>query len=242
MKTAALAFSLLLLFSSLQAEFLANYDSTSGKIWVRCDNQSSVFVSGQQGGAQRRMLDDGFQADFTPEGGGNYVVQCARETKGVAVPTPEPQTPVLAQGDSLPLTIAAAILFLLLALALFIFALRVLQSQSWFCKSVEGKRVRLALRAGENMKNVVISDPVAIGYSGELMEFSIPRLDAGKEWQAEYGIVSPKNALPASLRAECKSGSISILSQLIAEFPAGKPEKPAKKAAPAKKKVPKSLD
>ena len=240
MKTAALAFALLFLFSSLSAEFLANYDSASGKIWVRCDNETSVFVSSQQGGAQRLMLDEGFQASFTPEGGGNYVVQCARETKGVAVPAPEPQSQVLAQGDSLPATVLAAILFSVLALALFIFAIRVLSSQSWFCKSVEGKKVRLALRAGETMKNIVISDPVAIGYEGEQMEFSIPRLDAGKEWQAEYEIGNPRNALPASLKAECKGGNVAMLSQLIADFPAGKPEKPAEKSAHAKKKVPKS--
>ncbi|MFA6490012.1 MAG: hypothetical protein WCT52_05025 [Candidatus Micrarchaeia archaeon] len=234
-------FIALLLFSSVHAEFLASYDSASGKIWVLCENQSSVFVSGQDGLSREIALDANSQADFTPAHGGKYAVQCGKAALAVTVPS-EPPAMQLAKGREDIGWIAIAALAVLFSFLVALVALRVLLSQSWFCKSVEGNRARITLRAGSAMKNVLITDPVAIGHSGGQMEFSIRHLDAGREWQAEYEVETPENILPASLQAECKGGRVSMLSQLIADFPAGKPEKPqgAQQQPHVKKKVPKN--
>lgn len=232
---------MLLLSASLHAEFLASFDKTSGKIWVLCDNQSSVFVSSQDGLQREIALGLSSQADFAPPQGGKYAVQCGKAAIVVSVPS-EPPAPQAAQGGEGLGWIAIAALSVAFSFFVAAFALRVLFSQSWFCKSVEGNRARITLRAGSAMRNVLITDPVAIGHSGGAMEFSIPRLDAGREWQAEYEVENPENILPASLQAECRGGNVSMLSQLIADFPAGKPEQPRRPSArePIRKKIPKS--
>ena len=242
MKTAVLAAALLLLFSSLHADFFANYDAGSGKVWVLCENQSSVFVSAQGQGARELALDAASQVSFIPQQGEKYAVQCGKSTLVISVPS-EPQSPQPVQGGGEIYLLALAALFAVFSIGVFIFALRVLFSQSWFCKSVEGGTTKISLRAGAEMKNREIRDPVAMGFSGKEMEFHIPRLGAGKEWQAEYGTGEPQGALPASLQAECKGKKISMLSQLIADFPAKKKHAASAKAQPkAKRKVRKAED
>ena len=242
MKTAVLAAALLLLFSSLHADFFANYDSGSGKVWVLCENQSSVFVSAQGGGTRELALDADSQVNFTPPQGGKYAVQCGKSALVVSVPSAPPE-PQAVQGDGGIYLLALAALFAVFSIGVFAFALRVLFSQSWFCKSVEGGTTKISLRAGAEMKNIRIRDPVAMGFTGKEVEFDIPRLEAGKEWQAEYAAESLQGALPASLQAECKGKKISMLSQLIADFPARKKRAASAKPQPkAKRKVRKAED
>lgn len=239
MKTAALAFAVLLLSASLRAEFLAGYDKGSGKVWALCENRSEIFVSAQDGQAGRVPLDEYHQASFAPSAGGKTVVQCGNETKIVAVPEGKHSAALADDGWLAPILAAAALAVLSIAVAFV--AARVLFSQSWFCKSVEGGRARIVLRAGERMENMVVRDPVAIGYAGGENVYELPALAAGKEWEVSYEIEAgcAEKALPASLIAMVKGKKISMLSQLIA---GEETEKNAKGAAvpAARRKVPKA--
>ena len=223
MKTAALVLAVLLLFASQSAEFIAGFDPAGGRIWALCDNASSVFIAGQGGVSQSLALDSASQASFAVQAGGKYVVQCGKETRTVDVPIERPQAALLSPGngwDGIAIAVGA---FLIFAMLLFLFASRILFSQAFFCKSVEGRRAKIALRAGERMENVVVRDPIAIGFGGKEMEFAIPLLEQGREWEAQYAMETPQNALPAELEADCSGKRIRMLSQLIADYPAKKP-------------------
>ncbi len=238
MRTANL-FIALLLSASLQAEFLAGYDSGSGRIWALCENQSAIFVSAQEGQATMLGLDEYHQASFAPSSGGNAVVQCGNETRIVAVPAAAIGAAPAADGNPAPLL--AAIALAILSLALSLAAARILFSQSWFCKTVDGKTARITLRAGEGMENVVVRDPVAIGYPGPENVYELPSLKAGEEWEASYEIEAEnaKKALPASLIADARGKKISMLSQLIAGVEAERSAR-GETVPAAKRRVPKA--
>lgn len=212
----SLALAALLLCAASSAEFLAGFDSSSGKIWVLCENQSEVFVSGPQGATGRFALDTSHQASVEPQSGGEHVVQCGRETAAVqAFLPPEPQ-PLLAYGGYEAFALTALVLSLA-SIGIFLFAARFLLSQTYFCKEVRDGKARIILRAGPQMENVSIRDPVAIGCGEAELEFHIPLLPAGKEWEAEYEyLLNEENALPASLEAHSGGRKLSMLSILAA--------------------------
>ncbi len=214
----ALLALLLFLLPMLQAEFLVGSGNVGQKISMLCENQSAVFVSGPSGESLRLALDENHQSEFTPDVSGPYAIQCGHEAKTIEVASEaaKAEPAAIAQGDFFAL-------FALLAFFAFFMAATALAadylffSRAMFAKTVENGRAKLVLRAGKGLEKIEIADPVAIGFGGGEMRFSIPRLDAGKQWAFEYEMEAPQNALPASLEARVSGQTVSMLFNLHIE-------------------------
>jgi hypothetical protein len=147
-------------------------------------------------------------------------VQCGNETKTVSVAQVERAVKMEGNGDVVFSVIvpASMLAFIaLMAIASFYIAGTYLSGSARFCKSVQGGKARLELRAGRKMERAEISDPVCIGRKGDELRFSIPKLEAGSEWSFEYGMDCPKRALPASLSADVSGKRVSMLSELFVD-------------------------
>ena len=154
-------------------------------------------------------LDSGFQAKFSPAVSGPYTFQCGKETKTVAVSLPQQKdSRAYSSGENLFLVAGAAIVFLA---ALFLAAKVFLKPRTIFSKSVGYGRVRLFLRAGEEMHGIKINDPQC-GENGGPLELSIPHLRCGAAWSWEYEGSIGEPLLAARLSVKCAKGEISLLS------------------------------
>lgn len=192
------------------AEFLVGQES--GKITVLCEGQEAAFVSGPAFQSRRVALDSDFQAFFSPEGPGTYSVQCGKETKALAVTG---QAAAAAQAESYDSWGAAFVAFFILSFAAGALAVMWLfvQKGEEFTKTVSGGRAKITFRHARRLERLELEDPVSFGRNSP-MKFSLPLLEAGKEWSLEYEADFGKGTLPASLRARCEGKEISFLSEL----------------------------
>ena len=198
----------LLLSSPANALFLAGQSEQGGEISVLCEGQSSAFISLPTGGLHALALDSDFQAKFSPTAPGPYTIQCGKETKTISVLlSPRADSGAFSSGENLFLVAGAAIVFL----AVLLTAAKVfLNPRTVFSKSYAGGRVRLCLRAAEDLKEIKITDPQG-GESGTPLLLSIPHLACGAEWNWEYD-GSGEPLLAARLSAKCAKGSVSLIS------------------------------
>lgn len=215
-----LAILLLIVFSfaPVHALFLAG-EGEAGKISILCEGQPSVFIVPPGGTAEMLSLDTTHQAEYVPGTPGPYTVQCGNDTKSIMV-APQPAEPagIAAAREEDLLVFAALSIFSLFTLGAVLFAAKELfWERTEFRKIVGGNSAKLCLRAGRKLEKITIADPVAIGFSGKEMLFSIPMLCAGKEWAWEYEVEEPEKALPASLEAMQNGRQIIILSSLFIE-------------------------
>lgn len=180
-----------------------------------CEGQGSVFLSLPTGELRALPLDSDFQAKFLPASSGPYTIQCGNETRTVEVSLPGragsaayPAWEPYAGADILFPAAGAAIVFLA---ALFLASRFFLKPSTIFSKSESGGRVRLLLRAGEDLRGIKISDPQG-GEDGQPLELSIPHLPSGADWSWEYAGNPGEPLLSAHLSAKCAKGGISLLS------------------------------
>lgn len=241
MKSVPAIMLLLLVLPLAHALFLVGDAGEDGRIPILCEQQESVFVSSPDGKVSRLALDTSFQAEFLAPSPGPYTVQCGNQTSTVFAGGNTPGKAADAADEisySLLLWIVALSLASLLAAALLIIGQAA--GKTVFRKTVEGRAARLSLKAGSEMDCIEIEDPVAFGYSGERLHFSIPKLQKGAEWSWEYeiGAQAQEGALPASLSAEEGGRGISMLSELFIEGRKGAAQGSGA-AAGAKRKLPK---
>ena len=121
-------------------------------------------------------------------------------------------------GENLFLAAGMAIAFLA---ALLIAAKFFLKPPTIFLKSGSNGRVRLFLRAGEEMHGIMINDPQG-GEDGQPLALSIPHLPSGAEWSWEYDGHPGEPLLAARLSAKGAKGEVSLLSGSGAGVPAQK--------------------
>ena len=154
-------------------------------------------------------LDAGYQASISPEESGPYTFQCGNETKTIDVRMPARADSGAYSGGEIPIFAAGAALVFLAAL--FLAARAFLAPKTTFSKSAIGTRVRLLLRAGEDLRGIRISDPQG-GGDGAPLELSIPRLEKGKAWEWEYELAEGEQLLFARMCAKGKRGDVSLVS------------------------------
>ena len=214
--------ALLLLLPMQTALFLVGEGNAGGEISILCENQERVFVSSPDGEVLQLDLDSAFQAEFIPQQSGPYTVQCGRETATIAVESAQQAGAgkEKEQENAFLLLAAAGIFFAAFAAAALLLAKNRF-SKNVFSKTVEGNRAQLHLRAEKKLEKIEIEDPVQFSYPGKPLRFSVPRLEAGKEWSWEYDIATPEKALPATLEAWEGKRKISMLSKLLIEGKGG---------------------
>jgi len=202
---------LLLAFSPANALFLAGQTEQGGEISILCEGERQVFLSSPSGELRAISLDSDFQAKFSPQSFGPHTFQCGNETKTVAVLLP-PQTDseAYSSGENFFIVAGAAIVFLTMLL---IAAKFFLKPHTIFSKSVGNGRVRLFLRAGEDLQMIKISDPQG-GEDGAPINLFIPHLPALASWNWEYECNNGEPLPAARLSAKCANGAISILSDV----------------------------
>ena len=203
-----LAFCLLLSLPA-NALFLAGQAEQEGAISVLCEGQSSVFLSLPTGELHALPLDPDFQARFFPASSGPHTFQCGNETKTIIVSMRQrADSGAYSSGENLFLAAGAAIAFLA---ALLLAAKASLKPCTAFSKSVSGGRVKLFLRAGEELRGIRIIDPQG-GEGGKPLQLFIPRLPAGAAWDWEYDENPGEQLLAARLSAKSAKGGISLVS------------------------------
>jgi len=201
---------LLLLLAPANALFLAGQSEQGGEISILCEGQSSAFLSLPTGELRALALDSDFQARFTPTASGPYTIQCGKEAKTILVPSPlRSDSGAFSSGENFFLVAGVAIVFLF---ALLISAKIFLKPKTIFSKSSAGGRVRLYVRAAEDLKEINISD-LQGGVDGSPLQLSIPHLPAGAEWNWEYE-GSSEPLLAARLSAKCAKGELHLLSSV----------------------------
>ena len=233
--------SLLSLLSPANADFLVGEGNVGGEISVLCENQERIFVSSPDGAVLQLDLDSSYQAEFVPQEAGPYAVQCGRETATITV---EDAPGIGARmekerEDALPLLAAAGFFFAAILAAALLIAKNYF-SQAVFEKTVEGSRARLRLRAGKRLERIEIEDPVSFSYSGKPLRFSVPHLEAGKEWSWGYDMAEPEKAPPATLEAVERGKKISMLSKLLIEGGERRPPEQESGAPRIKRKLQKA--
>lgn len=219
MGKAVFALALVLAAPLLCALFLVGESQLGKPFPVLCEGQTSVFISEPDGKTEKLELDALFQAQFTPDAPGPYIVQCGNETKEILV-----QGAAQAQRvDDNGMEVASAFLllsilaFMALMLAASVFIAKAYLGSSRFTKVVSNGSAQLFLKAQHRMESVQISDPVSTDHQGPALKFSIPRIEAGSQWHHEYAISSPLRTLPADLSASVNGKRISMLSELYIE-------------------------
>ncbi len=174
-----------------------------------CEGQSKAFLSLPTGELRALALDSDFQAKFIPDASGPYTIQCGNETRTISVLLPaRADSGAYSSGENFFLVAGMAIVFLA---ALLLAAKILLRQRTIFSKSFSGGRVRLYLRAGEDLRDIKITD-LQGGFDGAPLSLSIPRLAAGAEWSWEYEISAGEPLLAARLSAKCAKGTISLVS------------------------------
>ena len=176
-----------------------------------CEGQSHVFLSLPSGELRTLPLDSDFQAEFLPQDGGPHTFQCGNETKTIPVPPhARADSGAYSNGENLFIVAGMAAAFIA---ALFSAAKFFIRPCTSFSKSESNGRMKLCLRAGENLQDVRITDPQG-GEGGLPLELSIPYLPAGKEWVWERECSPGEPQLPARLSAKYPKGEISLISQV----------------------------
>ena len=199
----------LLLPLPANALFLAGQIEQDGEISILCEGQSSVFLSLPSGDLRALPLDSDSQAKFIPTSYGPHTFQCGNETATVAVSPPAREdSGAYSSGENILIVSWVAIVFLA---ALFISAKVFLRPRTTFLKSGGSGRVKLLLRAGEDLRAIKIADPQG-GEDGEPIVLVIPRLPAGATWGWEYECTSGEPLLAAHLSAKGAKGGISLFS------------------------------
>lgn len=207
---------LLLMLPTLNALFLVGEGHVGGEISVLCENQERVFVSVPDGAMLQLDLDSSYQAEFVPKMPGPHTVQCGRETATITVEdAPGIGAGMEKEREGALLLLAAAGIFFAAILAAALLLAKNHFSKNVFSKTVEGNRARLHLRAAKGLEKIEMEDPVSFSYSGRPLRFSVPHLEAGKEWSWEYDIANPEKALPATLEAMERGEKIAMLSKLF---------------------------
>lgn len=241
-------FLLVFVFAAIalaNAEFLAGNGTVGGKISILCEGEKEVFVSQPDGGVARLSLDGDSQAEFSPKMAGPHAVQCGRETAVAYAVQDGGETGTLSYGADAFATLSLLILLAGFFIATFLAAKFFFFDRAEFLKNVGNGKVRITLRTAKKMENLVVDDPVCIGYGGEGRRFAVGTLPAGKTWCCEYEIEGwePARALPASLSATQQGREISLLTGLFIEGK-GADEKlsagAGKKAAWEKRRLPKA--
>ncbi len=199
----------LLLSLPANALFLAGQAEPGGAISVLCEGQSRVFLSLPSGGLQALPLDPDFQAEYAPVSSGPYTFQCGNETKTVLASLPrQAGAGAYPGGENLFLAAGMAAVFLAALLAAAKYFLR---PTTVFSKSAGGGRAAIFLRAGEDLREITITD-LQGGEGGRPLSLSIPHLSAGAEWNWEYECDPGGPLLAARLSAKCRKGGVSLVS------------------------------
>jgi len=199
----------LLLSLPAHALFLAGQAQQGGEISVLCEGQASAFISFPTGESRALPLDSDFQASILPPAGGPYTIQCGNETKTIAVSLPQrSDSPSFPGGENIFLAAGASIAFIAALLAA---AKVLLAPRTIFSKSIRNGRVALFLRAGEDLREIRISDPQG-GEGGAPLKLSIPCLPANASWSWEYELEAGEPLLAAHLSAKRAKGGISLIS------------------------------
>ena len=168
-----------------------------------------MFLSLPSGDLRALPLDSDFQAKFIPTSFGPHTFQCGNETATVAVSPPaSADSGAYSSGENILVVSGVAIIFLA---ALFISAKIFLKPRTIFLKSGGCGRVKLLVRAGEDLREIKIADPQG-GEDGEPLSLDIPHLPAGAAWSWEYECTSGEPLLSAHLSAKCAKGDISLFS------------------------------
>ncbi|MFA6907992.1 MAG: hypothetical protein WC263_04155 [Candidatus Micrarchaeia archaeon] len=200
---------LLFLLVPAHALFLAGQAEPGGEISILCEGQGSVFLSPPSGELRALPLDSDSQARFFPASGGPHTIQCGNETITIQVPLPSAaDSRAYSGGESLFLAAGASIAFIA---ALLLAAKVFLRPRTAFSKSESNGRVRLCLRAGEDLREIRITDAQG-GEGGQPLHLFIPRLPSGAEWKWEYERSPGGPLLAARLAAKCAGGGISLVS------------------------------
>ncbi len=229
---------LLFLLPILHSDFLVGNGIVGQKIWVLCENETSIFIAQPDGkGVEVRIPPEDSQAFFVPEIAGPYAVQCGKETRQIDVSSALPGEPPAEPKQDWALVALLFALFLIILGGMVFIARKILSEKIAFTKSVEGGKAELFLRCEKRMEKLEISDPVAIGFSGEPFAFSIPALEAGKSWSFEYEIEDGERALPASLKFLDAEREVSMLSRLYIGGKGKKETSSKENAAGMKRKI-----
>lgn len=237
----AAVFFFFLLAAPVHAVFLVGEGNSGEAVSVLCEQQEKIFVSSPDGSVRQLDLDSSYQAEFVPREPGPHTVQCGRETKTVEVASAQQGSDAMMEEerkDALAV-LAASALFLAVLLSAALLLAKDHFSRTVFSKAVGGGRARLFLQPAKRLERIEIEDPVSFSYGRQPLRFSIPSLDAGREWSWEYDIKHPEKALPATLEALQNGKGIAMLSKLSIE---GEEKKSPDSGAPPaiKRKLPKA--
>jgi len=196
-------------FPIANALFLAGQSEQGGEISVLCEGQAQAYVSLPGGGLRALALDSDFQAKFAPASQGPYTFQCGNETKTIAVSFPRgADSGAFSSQDGTLLAAGAAFAFVAV---LFIAAKSLIVPSTHFSKSEKNGRVELSICAGEDLRDIRITDPQG-GENGAPLQLFIPHLSKGADWAWEYKHEPGERTLSARLAAKCKKGVISLVS------------------------------
>jgi hypothetical protein len=222
MRASAILLSFLFFFQFSHALFLAGYSEGEGAVSILCEGEREVFISSPDGQTYPLALDSTGQAQFTPQSTGPYAIQCGSQAKTILVEgRPQPSQRLSSnEGFGLLVLVLCGIFMAALLAASALLYFHISNNRTEFVKQINGKAVRLSLRAGERLSNIAISDPVSMGESLP-KEFKIHSLFSGQSWSHEYEIEEPCRALPATLSADAGKDRISLLSQLMIDGRAG---------------------
>ena len=168
-----------------------------------------MFLSLPTGELRTLQLGSDSQAQFLPSAGGPYTIQCGNETKTIPAELPlRADSGAYSSGENLFLVAGMAIIFLA---ALSLAAKFFLKPSTVFAKSESRGRVRICLCAGEDLREIRISDPQG-GEDGKPLELFIPHLPAGASWSWEYDCDLGEPLLAARLSAKCANAGVTLLS------------------------------
>jgi len=207
----SLIITCLLLSLPANALFLAGQTEQGGEISVLCEGQGQAFLSLPTGELRALALDSDFQAKFLPASSGPYTFQCGNETKTIAVSFPRgADSGAFSSQDGTLLAAGAAFAFV----AVLLIAAKIMPAPcTLFSKSEKNGRVKLCIRAGEDLREIMVTDPQG-GEKGAPLQLVIPHLPKGAAWAWEYEQEPGGQLLSARLVAKCAKGGISLISSV----------------------------
>ncbi|MEM2138104.1 MAG: hypothetical protein QW568_03375 [Candidatus Anstonellaceae archaeon] len=201
------------------AEFLVGNSTVGGKMPILCEGETEVFVSQPDGEVAKLALDGYSQAEFPPKMAGPHTVQCGKHTIVAYASQENDSAGAVNSGGEFFATLALLVLLAGFFIATFLAAKFFFLDRTEFLKNAGNGKVEINLRTAKKMENLVVEDPVCVGYAGGEKRFRIGTLEPGRSWKCEYEIDGwePARALPASLSATQQGRAISLLSGLFIE-------------------------